>query len=45
LTIDIKKFYLDMPMVDPQYVSIKITDIPDEFILEYELAGKEDHNR
>ncbi len=43
-TIDIKNFYLDMPMVDPKYVRIKITDIPEEFILEYEPAGKEDHN-
>jgi hypothetical protein len=29
-----------MPMVDPKYVRIKITDIPKEFILEYDLAGK-----
>jgi hypothetical protein len=33
-----------MPMVDPKYVRIKITDIPEEFILEYNVAGKEDHN-
>jgi hypothetical protein len=44
LTIDIKNFYLDMPMVDPEYAHIKITNIPKEFILEYGLAGKEDHN-
>jgi hypothetical protein len=31
-------------MVDLKYVRIKITDIPKEFILEYDLAGKEDHN-
>jgi hypothetical protein len=31
-------------MEDPEYVRIKITDIPKEFILEYDLAGKEDHN-
>ncbi len=31
-------------MVDPKYVHIKITDIPKEFILEYNLTGKEDHN-
>jgi hypothetical protein len=42
--INIKKFYLDMPMEDPEYVHIKITDIPEEFILEYGLAGKEDKN-
>jgi hypothetical protein len=27
-TTGIKKIYLDMPMVDPEYVHIKITDIP-----------------
>jgi hypothetical protein len=43
-TINIKNFYLDTPMVDPEYVCIKITDIPKEFILEYDLAGKEVHN-
>ncbi len=45
LTINTIKIYLDMPMVDPEYVCIKITDIPKEFILQYEFAGKEDHNR
>ncbi len=44
-TIDIKKFYLDTPMVDPKYVCIKITYIPKEFILEHDVTGKEDHNR
>ncbi len=37
-TIDIINFYLDTPMVDPEYVRIKITDIPNEFIFEYNLA-------
>jgi hypothetical protein len=32
-------------MVDPEYVRIKITDIPKEFIIEYDLAGIVDHNR
>jgi hypothetical protein len=31
--------------LDPKYIHIKLTDIPEEFILEYDLAGKEDHNR
>jgi hypothetical protein len=39
-----KKIYLDMPMEDPEYVRIKITDIPEEFILEYGLARKLDKN-
>jgi hypothetical protein len=38
-TIDLKNFYLDTPMPDPEYVRIKITDIPAEFIEEYKLAG------
>ncbi len=42
--IDIKKFYLDTPMEDPEYVRIKITDIPEEIILEYGPAGKEGIN-
>ncbi len=31
-------------MEDSEYVRIKITDIPEEFILEYGLAGMEDKN-
>ncbi len=42
--INIKHFYLDTPMVDPKYVQIKITNISKEFILDYGLARKEDHN-
>jgi hypothetical protein len=38
-TIDLKNFYLDTPMPDPEYVRIKITDIPAEFIEEYKLEG------
>ncbi len=33
-----------MPMEDLEYVGIKITDIPEEFILKYGLAGMEDKN-
>jgi hypothetical protein len=39
--IDLKNFYLDTPMPDPEYVRIKITDIPAEFIEEYKLAGRD----
>ncbi len=42
-SIDLKNFYLDTPMPDPEYVQIKITDIPEEFIKEYNLAGR-DHD-
>jgi len=38
-TIDLKNFYLDTPMPDPEYVRIKITDISAKFIEEYKLAG------
>ncbi len=38
-TIDIKNFYLDTPMLDPEYVHIKISDIPDKFFTEYNLGG------
>ena len=31
-TIDLKNFYLDMPMLEPEYVRIKVSDIPDEFM-------------
>jgi hypothetical protein len=40
-TIDLKNFYLDTPMPDPEYVRIKMTDIPDEFIEEYNLIGRD----
>ena len=34
----IKEFYLDTPLEDPEYVHIKLTDIPQEFIDEYDLT-------
>jgi hypothetical protein len=37
--IDLKNFYLDMPMPDPEYVWVKILDILEEFIDKYNLAG------
>jgi hypothetical protein len=40
-SIDLKNFYLDTPMPDPDYVRIKITDIPVEFIDKYKLAGRD----
>ena len=42
--IDFKNNYLDTPMEDPKYIRIKITDIPEEFILEYGVVGMEDIN-
>jgi hypothetical protein len=41
-SIDFKNFHLYTLMPDPEYVCIKIADIPVEFIEEYKLQG---HNR
>ena len=38
-TIDLKNFYLDTPMLDLEYVCIKLSNIPEEFINEYFLTG------
>ncbi len=38
-SIDLKSFYLDTPMLDPEYFCIKIADITAEFIEEYNLQG------
>jgi len=34
---DIKDFYLNTPLERYKYVRVKLTDIPDEFIVEYNL--------
>jgi hypothetical protein len=40
MTLDVKKFYLNTPMVRYEYVRIKIDDIPEEIIVEYNLCDK-----
>ena len=40
-TIDINNFYLDMPILDIVYVLIKLPDIPEEFVTEYNLSGQD----
>jgi hypothetical protein len=40
MTLDIKNFYLNMPTVRYEYVQIKINDIPNEIIVEYNLRNK-----
>ena len=40
-TIDLKNFYLDTPLPEPEYVRIKLSDIPEEFIVEYNLTGRD----
>jgi hypothetical protein len=37
MTVDIKIFYLNTPMVRYEYVCIKLNDIPEEIIVEYKL--------
>jgi hypothetical protein len=41
---DVKKFYLNMPMDRPEYVRIKIKDVPDEIIKEYNLCEMVDND-
>jgi hypothetical protein len=43
-SIDLKNFYLDTPMPDPEYVRIKIADILAEFIEECNLLEGRDHD-
>jgi hypothetical protein len=39
IMMDIKDFYLRTPMERPEYMQLKITDIPDEIIEEYKLKS------
>ena len=38
-SINLKNLYLNTPIPDPEYVRIKIRNIPIEFMEEYKLAG------
>ncbi len=37
MTIDIKDFYLNTPMARPEFMQLKLDDIPEEFIILYNL--------
>eukprot|EP00804_Cyclotella_cryptica_P024240 CCRYP_021232-RA/>CCRYP_021232-RA protein AED:0.12 eAED:0.16 QI:0/0/0/1/0/0/2/0/402 len=37
MTIDIKDFYLNTPMVSPEYMHLKVLDIPDHIIALYKI--------
>jgi hypothetical protein len=37
MTIDIKDFYLNTPMARPEFMRLKLDDIPEEFIILYNL--------
>ena len=38
-----KNFYLDTPMEKPEYVRVKLEDVPQEFVEEYHLLENERH--
>jgi len=40
MTMDISNFYLNTPMSRPEYIRIRLSDIPDEIIKEYKLNEK-----
>ena len=40
MTIDISDFYLMTPLLRPEYIRVKLTDLPDEIIQEYKLREK-----
>ena len=40
MTLDISNFYLMTPLKRPEYIRMKITDIPEEIIREYKLRDK-----
>jgi hypothetical protein len=37
MTMDISNFYLMTPLKRPEYIRMKISDIPEEIIIEYKL--------
>ena len=40
MTMDISDFYLVTPLAQPKYIQVKLSDIPDEIIKEYDLKAK-----
>ncbi|KAL7474369.1 hypothetical protein ACHAW6_000343 [Cyclotella cf. meneghiniana] len=44
MTIDIPNFYLMTPLMRPEYLRVKLTDIPAEIIKEYKLRKKVNKN-
>ena len=40
MTIDIKDFYLNTPMDRNEYMRLKLSDLPEDFAKEYDLASK-----
>ena len=44
MTIDISNFYLMTPLPRPEYIRIKLTDIPDKITKDYKLEEKATKN-
>ena len=44
MTFDIRNYYLQTPLARPEYVRIKLADIPLYFVDEYELKDFVDAN-
>ncbi len=44
-TIDLKDFYLMTPMTRPEYMCMKIKDLPEDFVIMYNLANKATSDR
>jgi hypothetical protein len=44
MTMDISNFYLNSPLPRPEFICIKLRDIPDEIIVEYKLCEKATSN-
>ena len=40
MTMDISNFYLMTPLARPEYIQVKLSDLPDEIIDEYKLKSK-----
>eukprot|EP00804_Cyclotella_cryptica_P013847 CCRYP_018164-RA/>CCRYP_018164-RA protein AED:0.27 eAED:0.27 QI:0/0/0/1/0/0.5/2/0/542 len=40
MAIDISNFYLMTPLICPEYIRIKLSDLPDEIITQYKLHNK-----
>ena len=40
MTIDIKYFYLNTPVPCFEYMRLKLTDLPNDFMQQYNLASK-----
>ena len=45
MTMDISNFYLMTPLSRPKYIRIKLTDLPNEIIDEYNLIEKTNKDR